>query len=200
SGSATRRRSRSSPRSNSRRASSPITKKKKAMRPELIQSRRSSEMPEPPTRIESVVVHTRSYEAGATVAQMSAAATAGRRTAALPVSVRRKERSGVWRLRLHAVRPLNGAAETSVSAIAEASHETSVRPRSADASRLELPCLRPPASGAAPDLTTFQGRDSGRQEQRQQHAEDRRDQERRARRRRTGPASRDVPRAAHRGP
>src|SRR6266699_2493242 len=42
---------------------------------------------------------------------------AARRTAALPVSVARKERSGVWRLRVHAVRPLNGAADTSVSAM-----------------------------------------------------------------------------------
>jgi hypothetical protein len=79
-------------------------------------------MPEPPTRIDSVVVQTRSYDAGSAFAQTSAATTAARRIAALPVSVCRKERSGVCRLRVHAVRPLNGApegaAETSVSAMA----------------------------------------------------------------------------------
>ena len=51
-------------------------------------------------------------------AQTSAATTAASRTTALPVSVSRNARSGVWRFRVHAVRPLNGAVETSVSAMA----------------------------------------------------------------------------------
>ena len=54
-GSANRRRSRSSPRSNSRRASSPTTKKKNVISPLFTQSRRSSATPEPPSVIESVV-------------------------------------------------------------------------------------------------------------------------------------------------
>ena len=58
-GSASRRRSRSSPRSNSRRASSPTTKKNSAISPSLTQWRRSWVMPPPPIRIDSVVCHTR---------------------------------------------------------------------------------------------------------------------------------------------
>ena len=42
---------------------------------------------------------------------------AASRTAALPVSVLRYERSGVCRLRVQAVLPLYGAGETSVSAM-----------------------------------------------------------------------------------
>src|SRR5947208_10654099 len=38
-------------------------------------------------------------------------------TTALPVSVCRKARSGVWRLRVQAVRPLNGVVESSASAM-----------------------------------------------------------------------------------
>src|SRR5438874_9648072 len=51
---------------------------------------------------------TRSYEAASTFAQTSAATAAASSTAALPVSVRRKLRSGVSRLRTQAVRPVNG--------------------------------------------------------------------------------------------
>ncbi len=57
-GSAKRRRSRSSPRSNSRRASSPTTKKKNVIRPLLTHSRRCSATPDPSTSIESVVSQT----------------------------------------------------------------------------------------------------------------------------------------------
>jgi hypothetical protein len=59
SGTVTRRRSRSSPRSNSRRASRPTTKKKKTIRPSLIQWRRSCEIPLLPTRTVSTVAQTR---------------------------------------------------------------------------------------------------------------------------------------------
>ena len=55
SGSASLRRSRSSPRSNSRRASSPTTKKKNVIRPLFTHSRRESDTPAPPTSIDSVV-------------------------------------------------------------------------------------------------------------------------------------------------
>ena len=41
------------------------------------------------------------------LAQTSAATAAASRTLALPVSVVRKSRSGVCRLRAHAVRPVN---------------------------------------------------------------------------------------------
>ena len=57
-GRARRRRSRNSPTSNSRRTSSPTTKKKNVIRPLLTQPRRSWEMPESPTRIESGVRQT----------------------------------------------------------------------------------------------------------------------------------------------
>ena len=56
--------------------------------------------------IDSVVFsHTCAYDAMSAFAQTSAAMTPASRTAALPVSVRRNVRSGVSRLRTHAVRP-----------------------------------------------------------------------------------------------
>ena len=55
SGSANRLRSRSSPRSNSRLASSPTTKKKNVISPLFTQWRRSSATPAPPTSIESII-------------------------------------------------------------------------------------------------------------------------------------------------
>ena len=55
SGSANRFRSRSSPRSNSRLASSPTTKKKNVISPLFTQWRSSSATPAPPTSIESIV-------------------------------------------------------------------------------------------------------------------------------------------------
>src|SRR5256885_10661151 len=113
SGSANRRRSRSSPMSNSRRASRPTTKKKNVISPLFSQYRRSSEIPRPPTRIESTVCQTRSYEDESAFTHTSAAIAAASRTAALPVSVRRKLRSGVSRFLAHAVRPEKGAARGS---------------------------------------------------------------------------------------
>jgi hypothetical protein len=109
-GKANRRRSRSSPRSNSRRASSPTTRKKIVISPLFTQPRRSSAMPEPPRSMESIVRQSRSYEDSSTFAQTSAATVAASNTAAPPVSVRRNSRSGVSRLRAHAVRPVNGSA------------------------------------------------------------------------------------------
>ena len=122
-GNANLRRSRSSPRSNSRRASSPTTKKKNVMSPLLTHSRRSSEMPCPPSSIESRVSHSDRYEEASTLTHASAATVAARRTAAPPVSVRRNTRSGVCMLRAHAVRPENP--ETSLIAAA-----SDIRPRS----------------------------------------------------------------------
>src|SRR6266542_6892068 len=113
SGTATRRRSRSSPMSNSRRASSPTMKKKNVISPLFSQYRRSSEIPRPPMRIESTVCQTRSYEDESAFTHTSAATAAASRTAALPVSVRRKLRNGVSRFRAHAVRPEKGAARGS---------------------------------------------------------------------------------------
>src|SRR6266576_5826479 len=110
SGSANRRRSLSSPRSNSRRASRPTTKKKNVIRPLLTQSRRSSVNPAWPMRIASSVVHTDSYEWASTLTQTSAAATAPRSAAAPALSVSRNSRSGVGSARAQAVRWVNGAA------------------------------------------------------------------------------------------
>jgi hypothetical protein len=56
-GSAKRRRSRSSPRSNSRLASRPTTKKKNVIRPLFTHPRRSSAIPAPPSRTDSWVDH-----------------------------------------------------------------------------------------------------------------------------------------------
>ena len=64
--------------------------------------------PAPPRSIDSVVPQSDSYDDASTFTQRSAATAAASRTAAPPVSVRRNSRSGVWRLRAHAVRPENG--------------------------------------------------------------------------------------------
>ena len=105
SGRANRRRSRNSPRSNSRRASRPTTRKKKVISPLFTQWRRSSATPEPPRSIESIVVHSESYDDASTFTQTSAATAAASKTAAPPVSVRRNSRSGGGNVRAHAVRP-----------------------------------------------------------------------------------------------
>src|SRR4029453_15499293 len=105
SGCANRRRSRHSPRSNSRRASSPRTKKKNVISPLFTQPRRSSATPASPTLIESTVDQRSSYDDASTFTHTSAAIAPASRTAAPPVSVRRNARSGVSRLRAHAVRP-----------------------------------------------------------------------------------------------
>src|SRR5438876_7238422 len=107
-GKAKRRRSRSSPRSISRRASSPTTKKKNVMSPLFTQWRRSSATLAPPRSIESFVLQSEPYDDASTFTQTSAAAVAASRTAAPPVSVRRNSRSGVCTLRAQAVRPENG--------------------------------------------------------------------------------------------
>ena len=59
-GSAMRRRSRSCPMSISRRASSPVTRKKNVIRPSFTQWRRSCEMPAFPSWIDSLVLHSES--------------------------------------------------------------------------------------------------------------------------------------------
>ncbi len=105
SGSVTRRRSRSSPMSNSRRASSPTTKKKNVMRPLFTHSRRSIAIPCPPARISSCVSHTDRYEPASAFTHTRAATVAASRIAALPVSVFRNSRSGRSRLRAQAVWP-----------------------------------------------------------------------------------------------
>ena len=102
--------------SNSRRASSPTTKKKNVISPLFSQYCRSSEIADPPTRTETTVCQTRSYDAASALTQTRAATVAKSRIAALPVSVRRKLRSGVSRFRAHAVRPANGVGEDSVIA------------------------------------------------------------------------------------
>jgi hypothetical protein len=104
-GSATRRRCRSSPRSNSRRASRPTTKKKKVIKPLLTHSRRVKVRPTSPSRIVSGVSHAETYASGARLAHRSAASVARSSTPALPDSVRRNERSGAGKLRDHAVLP-----------------------------------------------------------------------------------------------
>src|SRR6266851_7545123 len=114
-GSATRRRWRSSPTSNSRRASRPTTKKKNVIRPAFTQWRRSCATLEPPTRIVSRVCHTVSYDDVWTFTHTSAATVAASRNAALPVSVRMNSRTGDLRFRAHAVRPENGPAASSAA-------------------------------------------------------------------------------------
>jgi DnaK suppressor protein len=91
-------------------ASSPTTRKKNVIRPSFTHCRRSCEIPEPPTWIESFVVQTDSYELDqGEFAHKSAAAVAPSKTTALPVSVQRKSRTGDARFRAHAVRPVNGS-------------------------------------------------------------------------------------------
>src|SRR6266446_3331194 len=114
-GSATRRRWRSSPMSNSRRASRPTTKKKNVIRPLFTQWRRSCATLEPPTRIVSRVCHTVSYDDPWTFTHTSAATVAASRNAALPVSVRMNSRTGDLRFRAQAVRPENGPAGSSAA-------------------------------------------------------------------------------------
>src|SRR5262245_39463015 len=67
-------------------------------------------MPQPPSWIEKVVSQTVAYEDESALTQTSATTAAASRTAALPVSVRRKLRSGVSRFRAQAVRPENADA------------------------------------------------------------------------------------------
>jgi hypothetical protein len=93
-GNTRRRRSRRSPRSISRRASSPTTRKKNVIRPLFTQVRRSRVTLWSPSRIDSGVSQTDWYEPGATLAQISAATMASTSTPALPDSVCRNDRNG----------------------------------------------------------------------------------------------------------
>ena len=78
-------------------------------------ARRSSEMPSSPSWIESVVVHTDSYESDhGEFAHSSAATVAPSSTTAPPVSVLRKPRTGAARFRAHAVFPLKGVPVTDI--------------------------------------------------------------------------------------
>src|SRR4051794_4133448 len=108
SGSARRERSRRSPRSNSRRAPSPTTKKKNVMRPLLTQSRSSRETLQSPSRMLSSVLQKAWYDEAETLAHSSATSVPARRKAALPASVVRNRCNGVARLRAHVVVPVNG--------------------------------------------------------------------------------------------
>jgi hypothetical protein len=85
-------------------------KKKNVISPLFSQYRRSCEIPHPSSWIVSLVCQTLAYEEASALTHASAATVARSRTAALPVSVRRKLRSGVSRFRAHAVRPENGDA------------------------------------------------------------------------------------------
>ncbi len=114
SGRVTRRRCRSSPRSNSRLASSPITKKKNVIRPVLIQPRRSCATPALPIRIDKRVCHTLLYDEVSALTHTSATIVAASRKAALDVSVRMNCRSGGLRLRAQAVRPESGPTSSAV--------------------------------------------------------------------------------------
>src|SRR4051794_5438637 len=117
-GIATRLRWRSSPRSSSRFASRPTTRKKNAIRPSFTHCRRSVESSAPPSWIDSLVVQTDSYEpCHGEFAHRSAAMAAPSSATALPVSVLRKSRTGAARLRAHAVRPVYGVACASATAI-----------------------------------------------------------------------------------
>ena len=91
--------------SNSRRASSPNTKKKNVISPLFTHSRRSSDTPAPASRTDSRAPHTASYDDALMLIHTSAATVIATSTAALPVSVRKNTRSGVCRLLAHAVRP-----------------------------------------------------------------------------------------------
>src|SRR3954469_5551046 len=117
-GIANRERSRSWPRSSSRLASSPTTRKNSVIRPWLIQPRRSSAIAWSPTLTESTVRQNDSYVSHhGEFAHASAATVAPSSAAAPAVSVLRKSRSGAARLRAHAVRsvwPPEGAASSAV--------------------------------------------------------------------------------------
>src|SRR4051812_20038034 len=111
SGSARRDRSRRSPRSNSRRASSPTTKKKNVMRPLLTQPRRSRATDQSSSRISSSLVQKELYDEVATLAQISAMSAPARRNAALPASVLRNRCRGVAMLLTHALVPVNDGSD-----------------------------------------------------------------------------------------
>ena len=73
------------------------------MRPLLTQWRRSCATLAAPRRTDSVVFQNALYDEASRFTHTSAAIVAASRIVALPVSVRRNSRSGVSRLRVHAV-------------------------------------------------------------------------------------------------
>src|SRR5437660_8424581 len=88
-----------------------MTRKKNVISPSFTQWRRSAEIPPPPIRIESFVVHNDWYESDhGEFAHRSAAIVAASRKIALPVSVLRKSRTGAPRFRAQAVRPVKASA------------------------------------------------------------------------------------------
>lgn len=91
--------------SNSRRASRPTTKKNRVISPLFTHSRSPRETPPDPMRTDSSVCQKDAYEPGPRLAQARARSAAVSSTAALPVSVRRKSRSGPWALVPHSVCP-----------------------------------------------------------------------------------------------
>ena len=133
-GIASRRRSRSSPRSSWRLASRPTTRKNSVINPSLTHVRRSAAIPVVPMWIESSVVHTDSYVCHhGEFAHSNAAIAAPSITNAPPASVLRKLRTGAARFLAHAVRPANGMA--SVLTLMGAFYSTSGGSR-----RFELIC------------------------------------------------------------
>ncbi len=130
SGSTSRARSRSSPMSNSRRASRPATRKKNVISPEFTQPCRSSDSTAVPKCTDSSVPHHAAYPTWSTFAQISAAIVAASRTAALPVSVRRNWRSGVCRLRSHTVLSVDGRGGVSDPVIANPASSFTAAPYS----------------------------------------------------------------------
>ena len=94
-GSRTRRRSRRSPTSKARRASSPMTRKKKVIRPLLTHPRRSCPSPNAPNRNSRGVCHNAWYDFGSIATQPIATTAANSSNTLLPVSVRTNPRKGV---------------------------------------------------------------------------------------------------------
>ena len=92
-----------------------MTKKKNVISPLFTHSPRVCDSPVPPSQIDSGISHTAAYDAALIFDQASAIRVAASRKAALPDSVRRKARSGVSRLRAHAVRPVKGPTKASGS-------------------------------------------------------------------------------------
>src|ERR1700759_1132034 len=90
-----RRWSRNSPRANSRRASSPTTRKKNVIRPLFTQVRSSRLAASGPIRSGNTQDQNASYPAGWMLIQIRAETIVASRIRALPDSVRRKARSGV---------------------------------------------------------------------------------------------------------
>jgi hypothetical protein len=105
-------------------------KKKNVISPLFTQPRRSCDTPAPPTRMDSCVCQTVSYDDASAFTHASASSAMASRTAALPVWVRRNTRSGVWRFRAHAVRPAKGGAAGWDSVMPQLSPER--RPRLAE--------------------------------------------------------------------